>query len=82
MSGSTVTSNALQFTNDNKNAYAYSGIIGVTNAEKTLNYNENIISEMETFDADNPVWSAVTNYIEVAGPPANRIYQKTTNLRG
>ena len=36
MSGSTVTSNALQFTNDNKNAYAYSGIIGVTNAEKTL----------------------------------------------
>jgi len=67
-------------------ALNFSPVVGIkarklVNAEKTLNYNENIISEMETFDADNPVWSAVTNYIEVAGPPANRIYQKTTNLR-
>tara|TARA_Y100001973_G_scaffold4106_1_gene5998 strand:- start:98 stop:505 length:408 start_codon:yes stop_codon:yes gene_type:complete len=36
MSGSTVTSNALQFTNDNKNAYAYSGIIEVDNTETQL----------------------------------------------
>ena len=67
-------------------ALNFSPVVGIrarklVNAEKTLNYNENIISEMETFDADNPVWSAATNYIEVAGPPANRIYQKATNLR-
>ena len=53
----------------------------VVNAEKTLNYNKKVIEEMETFDIDNPMWSAVTNYVEVAGPPANRIYQKTINLR-
>ena len=53
----------------------------LVNAEKTLNYNKKVIDEMETFDIDNPMWSAVTNYIEVAGPPANRIYQKTINLR-
>ena len=32
MSGETVTSNALQFTNDNKHAYAYSGLIVVSQA--------------------------------------------------
>jgi len=36
MSGETVTSNALQFTNDNKHAYAYSGIKGVNLTETTL----------------------------------------------
>ena len=40
-----------------------------------------VIKEMETFDLDNPMWSAVTNYIQVAGPPANRVYQKTINVR-
>ena len=64
----------------------FSPVVGIkarkiVNAEKTLNYNKKIIDEMETFDIDNPMWSAVTNYIEVAGPPANRIYQKTINLR-
>jgi len=64
----------------------FSPVVGIkarkiVNAEKTLNYNKKVIDEMETFDIDNPMWSAVTNYIEVAGPPANRIYQKTINLR-
>ena len=37
---------------------------------------------METFDIDNPQWSAVTNYVEaITTAPANRIYQKTINLR-
>jgi predicted kinase len=67
-------------------ALNFSPVVGIkarkiVNAEKTLNYNKKIIDEMETFDIDNPMWSAVTNYIEVAGPPANRIYQKTINLR-
>ena len=54
----------------------------IVNAEKTLNYNENIISEMETFDSDNPHWSAATNYIEaITNVPANRLYNKTLNLR-
>ena len=54
----------------------------LVNAEKTLNYNENIIGEMEMFDSDNPQWSAVTNYIEaLTNVPANRLYNKTMNLR-
>ena len=36
MSGDTVTSNALQFTNDNKHAYAYSGEILVNNNTVTM----------------------------------------------
>jgi len=64
----------------------FSPVVGIkarkiVNAEKTLNYNKKIIEEMNTFDIDNPMWSAVTNYIQVAGFPANRIYQKTINLR-
>ena len=36
MSGRTVISNALQFTNDNKHAYAFSGIVDVNNTETQL----------------------------------------------
>ena len=37
---------------------------------------------METFDIDNPMWSAVTNYIEGVTPaPTNRMYTKTINTR-
>jgi len=54
----------------------------VVNAEKTLNYNKKVIDEMETFDIDNPQWSAVTNYVEaITTAPTNRIYQKSINLR-
>ena len=55
---------------------------GIVNAEKTLNYNKKVIDEMETFDIDNPQWSAVTNYVEsITTAPVNRLYQKTINLR-
>ena len=65
----------------------FSPVIGIkarkiVNAEKTINYNENVINEMETFDADNPTWSAVTNYTEaLTNLPVNRLYQKSINLR-
>ena len=65
----------------------FSPVVGIkarqiVNAEKTINYNENIISEMETFDADNPQWSAVTNYTQaLTNFPANRLYQKSINMR-
>jgi len=54
---------------------------GIVSGEKTLNYSMPVIKEMETFDIDNPMWSAVTNYIQVAGFPANRLYQKSINMR-
>jgi len=54
----------------------------IVNAEKTLNYNAKVIDYMDTFDIDNPIWSAATNYIEaVTTLPANRLYNKTQNLR-
>jgi len=54
----------------------------ITNAEKTLNYNKSIIEEMETFDIDNPMWSAVTNHVEwLTNIPLNRLYNKTQNVR-
>ena len=65
----------------------FSPVVGIkarkiVNAEKTLNYNKNVIKEMETLDIDNPMWSAVTNYIEATtNAPFNRMYQKTINLR-
>ena len=37
---------------------------------------------METFDIDNPQWSAVTNYVEATtNIPLNRLYNKTQNVR-
>ena len=54
----------------------------LVNAERTLNYNKKVIDEMETFDIDNPMWSAVTNYIEATtNIPLNRLYNKTQNVR-
>ena len=54
----------------------------LVNAEKTLNYNTGVIQEMEMFDADNPQWSAATNYIEaLTNVPVNRLYNKTINVR-
>jgi len=54
----------------------------LVNAEKTLNYNKDVIDEMETFDIDNPQWSAVTNYVEATtNVPLNRLYNKTQNVR-
>jgi hypothetical protein len=54
----------------------------IVNAEKTFNYNKEVIKEMETFDIDNPQWSAVTNYTEAfTNIPLNRLYNKTQNVR-
>ena len=54
----------------------------MVNAEKTLNYNKKVIDEMETFDIDNPQWSAYTNYIEsTTNIPLNRLYNKVQNVR-
>jgi len=54
----------------------------IVNAEKTLNYNKKVMEEMETFDIDNPQWSATTNYIEsFTNIPLNRLYNKTQNVR-
>jgi len=54
----------------------------IVNAEKTLNYNKKIIDEMETFDIDNPQWSAVTSYTQaLTNLPLNRLYNKTQNVR-
>jgi hypothetical protein len=54
----------------------------IVNAERTLNYNRKTIDEMETFDMDNPQWSANTSYIEaITNVPLNRLYNKTQNIR-
>ena len=54
----------------------------IVNAEKTLNYNKKVMDHMETFDIDNPQWSAVTNYVEgFTNLPLNRLYNKTQNIR-
>ena len=37
---------------------------------------------MDNLDIDNPMWSAVTNYIEAAtNVPLNRVYNKVQNIR-
>ena len=54
----------------------------IVNAERTLNYNKDIMEEMETFDIENPQWSANTSYIEaLTNIPVNRLYNKTLNVR-
>ena len=54
----------------------------ITNAEKTLNYNKDVIEEMSIFDIDNPIWSARTTQIEaVTNIPLNRLYNKVRNVR-
>ena len=65
----------------------FSPVVGIkarriVNAEKTLNYNKKVMEQMETFDIDNPMWSAVTNYTQtITTAPVNKLYQKTINLR-
>jgi hypothetical protein len=51
-------------------------------AEKDLIWNKKTIEEMETFDIDNPMWSAYTSHIEsLTNIPLNRLYNKTQNVR-
>ena len=51
-------------------------------AERSYMFNKKVIDEMETFDIDNPVYSASTSAIEaLTNVPLNRLYNKTMNLR-
>jgi len=73
MSGQTVTGEALQFTDDNKYAYAYSGKIAVNDTETTLLEFETNSSyivaniQLEYFDAasDNMKYLVKINNVEV-----------------
>ena len=54
----------------------------IVNAEKTLNYEKDAIEDMETFDIDNPQWSAVANYISATtNIPTAQIYRNIQNAR-
>jgi len=74
MSGDTVTSNGLQFTNDNKYAYAFSGEIGAAAGDTDLlEFNTNseyINAKFQTMntqnDSDVIEWSILFNNVEVA----------------
>ena len=51
-------------------------------AEKTLIWDKKDIENMETFDIDNPIWSAYTAHVEgITNLPVNRLYRKTQNVR-
>lgn len=51
-------------------------------AERDLIWDKKIIDEMETFDIENPLWPAVTNYIEgTTNAPANRTYNLTLQAK-
>jgi hypothetical protein len=73
MSGQTVTGEALQFTDDNKYAYAYSGKIAVNDTETTLLEFETNSSyivaniQLEYFDAasDNMKYLVKINNVDV-----------------
>ena len=59
MSGDTVIGEALQFTNDNKHAYAYSGVIGATSSGTTfLKFNTNSEYIVGTVQANYTTQSA------------------------
>ena len=51
-------------------------------AQKTWNYNRDVIKEMDTFDLDNPVWQSVGNVVSaVTNVPMDRLINKTNNVR-
>jgi len=54
----------------------------ISGAERTTDWNKDVMKEMETFDIDNPLWDAVTTSIEgVTNIPLNRLHRKIQNLR-
>ena len=54
----------------------------IVNAEKTLNYEKDAIEEMETFDIDNPMWSAVANMVTATtNIPTAQVYRNVQNAR-
>jgi chloramphenicol 3-O-phosphotransferase len=51
-------------------------------AQRSWNYNRDVIKEMDTFDLDNPVWDAVGNVVSAAtNIPMDRLVNKTKNVR-
>ena len=51
-------------------------------AERELIWDKDVIDEMETFDIENPLWPAVTNYVEgTTNAPANRTYNLTLQAK-
>ena len=51
-------------------------------AERELIWDKKVIDEMETFDIENPLWPAITNYIEgTTNAPANRTYNLTLQAK-
>ena len=86
MSGDTVTGRALQFTNDNKHAYAYSGLVEVENTEKTcLEFNTNseyLVTEIQmcyfsTNETDNIKFMITFDNIEVQTTQINDAFTHT-----
>ena len=54
----------------------------LSSAQKTMDFNKKVIEEMDTFDIDNPVYSAIGNLIEATtNIPLARLHRKTMNLR-
>ena len=54
----------------------------ISSAQKTMDFNKKVIEEMDTFDIDNPVYSAIGNLIEATtNIPLARLHRKTMNLR-
>ena len=51
-------------------------------AERELIWDKKVIKEMETFDIENPLWPAVTNYVEgTTNAPLNRSYNLTLQAK-
>ena len=50
---------------------------------KTFDYNENAISEMDTWDLDNPMWMGVSQIVQgTTNLPTKRFMYKRQNLKG
>ena len=51
-------------------------------ADRTLRWDKDVMKEMETFDIDNPMWSALFNTVEFAtNAPLSRMESKYKNVR-
>ena len=51
-------------------------------AQKTWNYNKDVIKEMDTFDMENPVWDAVGNVVSfTTNFPLDRVNNKVNNIK-
>tara|TARA_A100001515_G_scaffold85956_1_gene68282 strand:- start:117 stop:8438 length:8322 start_codon:yes stop_codon:yes gene_type:complete len=52
------------------------------NFERTMEFNKKVIPEMDTFDINNPMWSAYAELVEGAtNIPVARLHRKVENIR-